>query len=350
VEQGDFVGGAIDHNNFDIQYWIEHNGKIRKTTNGTSATPTVTQIMNSGGSDYNSSGLWTTPMDLHPTDPNTLIVGKYKVWRTTDGGTTWDSIPGSSSSTAFKSIVYAPSNPNYIYASINFLSIYICTNGNTFVQRNTPWNIVNGFAVSYTNPQKVWAAMGISSGSNGVYYSNDAGLTWTNYSTGLPNYYMNQIVYQNGSNDGLYLASDIGVYYRDASMTSWIPFSNGLPNTQVTDLKIDYLSGKLRASTYGRGIWETNLYTTGINELNKSEESISIYPNPAKDNVTITINNQQSIHKNELSIYNVVGEKVFSETLTSNVEKLNVEKFSAGVYFVKVIDGEKTFTQKLIIQ
>ena len=35
---------------------------------------------------------------------------------------------------------------------------------------------------------------------------------------------------------------------------------NGLPHVAVTDLQINYMLGKLKASTYGRGIWETETY------------------------------------------------------------------------------------------
>ena len=44
-------------------------------------------------------------------------------------------------------------------------------------------------------------------------------------------------------------------------MSTWKYFSKGLPNVVVTDLKIQYKSGKIRAATYGRGLWESNLFT-----------------------------------------------------------------------------------------
>jgi len=92
-----------------------------------------------------------------------------------------------------------------------------------------------------------------------VYVSNDAGVTWTNYSTGLPNLPVNCIVYQNGSNDALYVGTDVGIYYRNNAMSSWQPFFNGLPNVIVNELEIQYSSGKIRAATYGRGLWESEI-------------------------------------------------------------------------------------------
>ena len=37
-------------------------------------------------------------------------------------------------------------------------------------------------------------------------------------------------------------------------------YSQGLPNAVVTDLEIQYMAGKIRASTFGRGLWESDLY------------------------------------------------------------------------------------------
>jgi PKD repeat protein len=39
-----------------------------------------------------------------------------------------------------------------------------------------------------------------------------------------------------------------------------MPFSNGLPNVTVTELEIHYGASKLRAATFGRGLWETTIH------------------------------------------------------------------------------------------
>jgi PKD repeat protein len=44
-------------------------------------------------------------------------------------------------------------------------------------------------------------------------------------------------------------------------MAGWIPYNTGLPNVVIDDMEIFYPTGKLRAATYARGVWETGLYT-----------------------------------------------------------------------------------------
>ena len=89
--------------------------------------------------------------------------------------------------------------------------------------------------------------------------SSDTGHTWVNYTTGLPNLPVNSIVYQNASNDGLYVGTDVGVYFRDNDAASWQSFFTSLPNVDVEELEIAYGIGKIRAATNGRGLWESDV-------------------------------------------------------------------------------------------
>ena len=43
-------------------------------------------------------------------------------------------------------------------------------------------------------------------------------------------------------------------------MANWQTFDAGLPNVIVNELEIQYSSGRLRAATYGRGLWESDLF------------------------------------------------------------------------------------------
>jgi hypothetical protein len=94
---------------------------------------------------------------------------------------------------------------------------------------------------------------------NKVFSSTNGGTSWTNISAGLPNLPVNCVVFQKNSNNAIYVGTDVGVYYKDGSMASFIPFMTGLPNVVVNDFEIFYPTNKLRAGTYGRGVWQTDL-------------------------------------------------------------------------------------------
>ena len=86
------------------------------------------------------------------------------------------------------------------------------------------------------------------------------GTSWENYSSGIaPDEFIASMVMDNGSNDGIYVCSDKKIYYRDATMNSWMEFSTGYPMLHSKQLEINYKVNTLRAGTYGRGIWKSQL-------------------------------------------------------------------------------------------
>ena len=85
--------------------------------------------------------------------------------------------------------------------------------------------------------------------------------------------------------------------------------------------------------------------TLQVGDVNVAENSsvYSIYPNPTTSKVTI---NGENI--NSVAIYNVAGQLVRVEKLTSNVLDMNVE---AGVYFLNIIDNNGNSTvQRVVVE
>lgn len=88
------------------------------------------------------------------------------------------------------------------------------------------------------------------------------------------------------------------------------------------------------------------VYPSAILE-NAAFESVSIYPNPAKD--IVTIENSFAQHGN-ISIYNVIGEKLV-DFVASPGEKSNISFTSlpAGLYFVKYTHSlGEVITKKIV--
>ncbi len=88
----------------------------------------------------------------------------------------------------------------------------------------------------------------------------------------------------------------------------------------------------------------TNCSVLNINEV--QVDNISIFPNPAKNQIQLLNNNAVSVG---IRIFNVLGKQVFHQSkITDNT--IDVSSFNKGIYLVKInVDG-KTKTQKLVIQ
>lgn len=110
---------------------------------------------------------------------------------------------------------------------------------------------ITSVAVHPSNSNKVYVTFGGYQAGVKVFYSANAGASWSNFSGGLPDLPVNAIVVND--NGDMYIGTDIGVYYREEGGSGWMPYLNGLPKIPVTDLQI--YNSYLYASTFGRGIW-----------------------------------------------------------------------------------------------
>lgn len=306
-------------------------------------------------SDGEPNGAWVTPLIMHPTNTSTLYTGFKRIYKTTNKGDTWTAISGvlDSSSENIRFMAIAPSNPNTIYAA-TLKKLYSTTNGGTswnlILDSGTIQNYANlsGLAVDPTNPDKVFITVSGYTPGDKVYMNPGIGQNWINYSGSLPNIPVNCIVYQTGSNEGLYIGTDIGVFYKDGSMTDWIPYQTGLPNVVVADLEISYYDNKLWAGTFGRGLWNTSLYVPLSVSDQEIYNQIIVSPNPNNGLFKINVPNGKTY---SLIVYDIQGKKVYEEqSIDTEQKNIDLTKQNSGVYLFKIDIEGKLFTKKIIKQ
>ena len=78
------------------------------------------------------------------------------------------------------------------------------------------------------------------------------------------------------------------------------------------------------------------------NETKPDYENI-IYPNPASD--FLNINSANLIGKN-ISIYNILSNKLMTATAESTAISINIESLPEGVYFIKIGEQTKMFVKE----
>jgi len=338
AEGGDGEVCQIDPTNPMNMYASYVYGKIYGSTDGFASYGTISSNIGA------ITGAWVTPFMLNPQNPSGLIAGFADVYRTPDMGSSWNQISTNltgSSTTYLNSLCVAPSDSNTIYAG-TYDSLYVTTNG------GTSWKSAGHFAsglaktsitVHPTTSQTVWVTISGYSAGNKVFKSTDGGGTWTNVSGTLPNLPVNCMVYEKGSNDGLYIGTDVGVYYTNASMSDWVLYSTGLPNVPVTQLVIQYSSSELRAATYGRGLWKSDLFgnSTGIKESISETSAVLIYPNPNKGSFTISLSDFKGADR--ANLYNYLGETLKVIDIRTPSQGLDISAFPDGVYYIS-LDSE----------
>ncbi len=99
-------------------------------------------------------------------------------------------------------------------------------------------------------------------------------------------------------------------------------------------------------------IFVNGLLYTGINNLN-FEKNYTMFPNPAKDKITIQLSNI-SVENANIEILNATGQVVKSQNLPIEKGGINAEcdvtSLSPGIYFVKTTLDGRSSTKKLIIE
>ncbi|OYW14523.1 MAG: hypothetical protein B7Z50_04085, partial [Sphingomonadales bacterium 12-62-5] len=159
---------------------------------------------------------------VHPTNPDVVYVaalghpfGRNKergVYRTRDGGATWEHVLLVNDGTGAVTLSMSPDNPDDIYAGLSRIErkpwtmisggpdggVYRTTDGGTSWRKlagGLPTGNVGkvGVTVSPANPRRVWALVEAEPGG-GLYRSDDRGATWTLVNTdkevrGRPWYY-----------------------------------------------------------------------------------------------------------------------------------------------------------------
>ena len=172
-------------------------------------------------------------VEIHPDDPNTVYVAaigqafgrneERGVFKTIDGGKTWNKVFYHSDSVGVSDIEFAPDDPNTIYAGLwrgerkpwTIISgsseggVYKSTDaGKTWnkLTKGLPTGLVGkvDFAVSPANPEVVYVNIEASDDQGGLYRSNDRGVSWEFVSdnsnlTNRPFYYTN--IYANPLNE-----------------------------------------------------------------------------------------------------------------------------------------------------
>ena len=89
-----------------------------------------------------------------------------------------------------------------------------------------------------------------------VMFSADAGRSWENRSSNLPDTAVNAIAIDPDDPNRLFVGTDLGVFESSDAGAIWRDFSNGLPNAIIGDLIVHRSSRMLRAGSRSRGAWE----------------------------------------------------------------------------------------------
>ncbi len=294
IKGGDGCEQIVDpvDNNTIFSSYVQ--GKIYKSTDAGSSWTTV----------LDAGGGWITPFVMDPTDHTIMYSASYsasskKLQKSTDNGSSWSAKASynPAATTYPKWISVSKSDNSYVYIvssdqvwrSINSGTSMSGCNGDLFSAPNNVTASISSIEVSPADKDYIVVTLSGYNAGEKVFRSTNGGTNWTNISSNLPNIPVNVVVFEEGNaNKRIFVGTDNGVYYKDATNTNgnWTLYDTGLPQTSIHDMEIyygaTYCDNRLRAATYGRSIWESDLPGGGVVTYNSSEV---IQPNTTDVNI-----------------------------------------------------------------
>jgi len=251
--------------------------------------------IDTSGINFTDNADFIPPLVLDSKASQNLYFGTYRLYQTTNGGTSWSTISPDLTSDNTKNFVttiaVAPSSSNTIFAGTSDGRIWQSAqalSGATDIhmvnQSNQPGRSVAAIAVDSANAKSAYVAYsGFScpgvSGCDGlghVFFTNNSGASWLQVDGNLPDVPVNDIVIDptDATDNTIYIATDSGVYASAnataGGATTWSVLQSGLPNSQVLALRLRNTSRTLVAATHGRGLWSLllpNLPSFALTEL-----------------------------------------------------------------------------------
>jgi hypothetical protein len=312
------------------------------------------------------NGEWVSPIVADYNTPGTLYAGFVNVTKSTDGGYTWTALNALPSNgindNELSALAVANSNSNVLYAArrIRFeygspSGMYITSDGGnswTEITYGLPDSLYfTSTDVSQTDANTAFVTLSGFVAGEKVYKTINGGTTWQNISYNLPNIPVNCIKTVPGTNQKM-IATDLGIYVLDETTSSWISQSLGLPNVITTDIEFNQALDKIYVSTFGRGIWETNL-STMVGNKDAATDFVGVELFPSINDGSFTIQLSDATLANELihlEIIDITGRLVFNSVLKGKTKYQQSLELPSGMYFAKIkggnIYGVKSFIVK----
>ena len=170
----------------------------------------------------------------------------------------------------------------------------------------------------------------------------DDARVWSNWKAGSDNVYHTGDV-NDRSTDPLRGPSD---GYMDNNGGVWTKYTVELTAPANVDAFYFEVRSYLNSTTYWDDLSFMNNGTASVK--NNTIEGFATYPNPVTNkSFTITSN---SADQKEVKIFNVLGKQVFASNFSGSNFNVNIPTISAGLYVLKVTEGTKTATSKLVIK
>ncbi|HEY6161033.1 MAG TPA: T9SS type A sorting domain-containing protein [Bacteroidia bacterium] len=355
---GDGSYNAIDPTNDQIQYGSYQYLNVIQTTDQWNTTWNQIYYTSANPMGGNPEA-FLAPFVVSPSNPGDIYAGLDHIEKSTNQGASFSPTgPNPLNNGAIVlSIAVSATNDDTIYCATapdqtNSMKMYRSTDGGgtmTDISAGLPNHFPRRISVNPHNPSEVYAVFS-GFGTGHIYKSVNAGGSWTNISGSLPDLPFHCITIDPAHTNVLYAGCDLGAFVSTDAGATWQTYDTGFPDAvMVYDLVISPVDQTLVCFTHGHGVWKRPLSNvTGVHNAPQNSFDVSLFPNPASDNICLTTPGLKSA--GTIEIFDMNGRSV--KRIISGEERtmMDVSELTAGVYLVKVSAGNLRSVKKLVIE
>jgi photosystem II stability/assembly factor-like uncharacterized protein len=273
----------------DVVYGGSYGGFLTRLNHRThefrDVNPWPDNPMGWGAADLKYRFQWNFPIATSPHDPKVLYAAANVLFKTTDGGSSWQAIspdltrndkgkqgpaggPITKDNTSieyYDTIFYvaeSPLAPGLLWTGSDDGLVHVSQDGGKNWKNVTPKGIPDWIMINSLDPSPyekgglyVAATMyKLDDFRPYLYKTNDDGATWTRITDGIPADAFTRVIRADPVRRGLlYAGTERGVYVSWDDGGHWQSLQGKLPIVPVTDLLVR--DGSLIAATQGRGFW-----------------------------------------------------------------------------------------------
>lgn len=328
----------------DVWYVESQRGNIRGTDNGGSSYRSVTNGLT-------GTRNWDMQYIMSSFDPDVLYTGTDRMFRgDPDAVPIWSSISGDLTDTADLSTARTHTmstlsesllNPDLLFCGMSDGYVWRTLDGGISWERingELPRRYISDIKASETDESTVYLTIQgyiDNDYSPYIYRSEDYGDTWQSINGNLPQVAINDILLRSvdGETEEIFVGTDGGAYYSSDSGANWERLGDNMPIVPVYDLALS-MNGDLVAGTFARGIYSfdlAQLMDTSTDDSGESANTMTVYPTVTEGWVTVE-------HNTTSGTFEIVGADgmiVRHCTIGSSPQRVDLTTLPTGSYYIR---------------
>ncbi|HYW35629.1 MAG TPA: glycosyl hydrolase [Balneolaceae bacterium] len=279
-----------DPKNPHITYGGGYDGNLQKYNDQTGERDRIDvwpdNPMGHPASDLKERFQWTFPIAIDSVQPNALYTTSQYVFRSTDGGMSWQKISGDltrnnkvhqqssggpitqdNTSVEYYNTIFAfaesPVKKGVLWAGSDGGLVHLSRDNGKTWKNVTPDGMPEA-RIEIIDPSPfdpATAYMAVNRHKFGdfkpmLYKTHNYGKSWTKITNGIPDKDYTRVIREDPNKKGLlYAGTETGIYVSFNDGRQWQPLKLNMPAVGITDMKIQKRANDLAISTMGRGFW-----------------------------------------------------------------------------------------------